>query len=70
MTSFNYISQLKASNLNLSLYSYGTIKHLLSLVDGTLAPLSNIELISRLQHALNVFEIVCLGSNLTHTIGV
>ena len=65
ITNFPYISQLKASNLNLSLFAYGSIKHLLSLSDGTLPPVNKEEFNSRLQHVLNVLEITCLGSNLS-----
>ena len=65
LASFNYLSQLKPSNLNLSLFAYGSIKHLLALSDGTLAPASKEEFISRLQHILNTLEIVCLGSSLS-----
>ena len=65
LSSFPYISNLKSSNLNLSLFSYGSIKHLLSLSNGTLAPVSKTEFNNRIQHILNVLEIVCLGSGLT-----
>ena len=56
---------MKASNLNLSLYSYGTLQHLLFLINGTLPPVSKEEYISRLQHAINVLEITCLESGLS-----
>ena len=65
LANFPYISQLKSANLNLSLYAYGSIKHLLALSDGTLPPVSKEEYNSRLRHCLNVLEITCLGSNLT-----
>ena len=62
---FNYVGQIKPTNLNLALYGFGSIKHFLALADGTLPPVDTAEYISRLQHCLNVFEISCLGSNLT-----
>ena len=51
-------------NLNLALFSYGSLKHILALTDGTLPAISQVELVSRLKHLCNVFEIVCLGSTL------
>ena len=56
LSPFPYISNLKSSNLNLALYSYGSIKHLLYLSNGTLAPVNKAEYNSRLQHILNVIE--------------
>ena len=61
---FSYIPQLNQSNFNLSLFAYGSIKHLLCLSNGTLPAVSKAEFNSRLQHILNVLEIVCLESNL------
>ena len=57
--------QTVVQNLNLCLYGYGSIKHLLLLADGTLPAVSKAEFISRLQQILNVFEITALGSNLS-----
>ena len=65
LSPFPYISQLKPTNLNLSLFAYGSIKHLLALSDGTLPPANKTEFISRLQHLMNTLEIVCLGSSLS-----
>ena len=65
LSNFPYISQLKPNNMNLSLFFYGTIKHLLLLSNGTLPAISNLEFNARLQHILNVLEIVCLESDLT-----
>ena len=62
---FSYTAQIKQTNINLALFAYGSIKHFLALTDGTLPSISPAELISRLQHCLNVLEIVCLGSNLS-----
>ena len=62
---FNYSSQIKANNMNLALFSYGSIKHLLALMDGTLQQVSNSEFVNRLQHILNVLEISCLGSSMS-----
>ena len=50
--------------MNLSLFAYGSIRHLLALSDGTLPPVSKTEFVSRLQHLLNVLDITCLGSTL------
>ena len=50
--------------MNLALFSYGSIEHLLSLSNGTLPPVSKEEYNSRLQHILNVLEIACLGSGI------
>ena len=41
------------------------MKHLLALCDGTLPQVTHVEFIARLQHLLNVFEITCLGSNIS-----
>ena len=51
--------------MNLALFSYGSVKHLLALLDGTLPAVSRLEYVSRLQHILNVLEITCLGSSLS-----
>ena len=51
--------------MNLALFSYGSIKHLLSLSNGTLPPVNKEEFNARLQHILNVLEITCLGSSLS-----
>ena len=61
---FNYINQVKQQNLNLALFSFGSLKHLLALSDGTLPPVSKSEFISRLYHLINVFEISCLASGI------
>ena len=47
LTRFPYVSQLKSSNMNLALFSYGSIEHLLSLSNGTLPPVSKDEYNSR-----------------------
>ena len=63
---FNYVNQIKSNqNVNLALFSFGTLKHLLALCDGTLPPVTHVEFIARLQHLLNVFEITCLGSSIS-----
>ena len=49
--------------MNLSLYSYGSIRHLLLLSNGTLPPISKDEYNARLQHLLNVLELVCLSGS-------
>ena len=43
-------------------FVFGCLKQLLGLTDGTLPPVSLREFNSRLQHLINVFEIVCLSS--------
>ena len=60
---FPYINQVKQNNLNLALFAFGSFKHLLSLIDGTLLQVSQTELCSRLQHLCNVMDIVCLASS-------
>ena len=62
---FSYTSQIKQNNLNLALFGFGSIKHLLALADGTLPPCEHSEYLARLQHLMNVFEMVCLGSKLS-----
>ena len=62
---FSYTGQIKQSNMNLALYAYGSVKHFLALKDGTLPNVEPSEFISRLQHTLNVLEMVCLGSSLS-----
>ena len=62
---FPYTSQIKQSNLSMALFSYGSFRHLLYLIDGTLPPVKPSELIARVQHLVNVFEIVSLSSSLT-----
>ena len=62
---FPYSSQIKQANLNLSLFSYGSLRHILYLIDGTLPPVKPEELCARLQHLINVFEIVSLSSSIT-----
>ena len=61
---FPYCSQIKPANMNLALYGYGSIKHLLALADGTLPSCDHVEYVARLQHIMNVFEMVCLGSKI------
>ena len=64
LSNFSYINQLKPSNMNISFYSYGSIRHLLLLSNGTLPPISKEEYNARLQHLLNVLELVCLSGSL------
>ena len=64
LSSFPYAKETTESNLNIPSFAYGSLKHLLALFDGTLPPPSNLEFKNRLQHLINVFEIVCLKSNL------
>ena len=64
MGTFPYSTQIKHQNLNLSLFSYGSLRHILYLIDGTLPEVSKIELCARIQHLVNVLEIVALSSSL------
>ena len=50
--------------MNLSLFAYGSVRHLLLLSNGTLPAVSTEEFNSCLQHLLHVLEITCLESNL------
>ena len=61
---FSYSQQIKPNNLNLGLFCYGSLRHLLALNDGTLPKVSPQEYNSRLQHLINVLEIALLGSGL------
>ena len=65
LSSFSYTNQIKSSNLNLALFSLGSFKHLLALLDSTLPAVSQSEFINRIQHILNVLEISCLGSSIS-----
>ena len=49
--------------INLSLFIFGSLKHLLLLSDGTLPSVSKAEYNSPLQNLINMMEIVCLGSS-------
>ena len=49
---FPYSPQIKQSNMNLALFSYGSLKHLLALSDGTLPLASKEEFNARLQHVI------------------
>ena len=49
----------------MALYSYGSLKHILALNDGTLPYISKDEFNAWLQHLINCMEIVCLGSSLS-----
>ena len=60
---FTYSSQIKQSNMNLALFTFGSLKHLLAISDGTLPSTGKDELNARLQHLCNVLEIICLTSN-------
>ena len=64
LSNFPYAKDITEGNSNLAIFSYGSVKHLLALVDGTLPAITSKELISRLQHLSNVLEISCLRSNL------
>ena len=65
ISNFSYSKGVTEKNINLALFSYGSIKHLLLLANGTLPAVSRAEFISRLQHTLNVLDIACLGSQIS-----
>ena len=62
---FSYKNQLKIDNVNAVTFAYGAVKHLEAIKSGLLGHVSDTEFLSRLRHLRNVFEIVCLSSNLT-----
>ena len=64
LSNFSHSEEITPENVNLALYTFGSVKHLLALVDGTLSPISHIELKNRLIHLANTLEIVCLSSSL------
>ena len=64
LSKFPCVSNLNDSNINLSLFAYGSVRHLLLLSDGTLPAVSREEFNARLQHLLHVLEITCLESSL------
>ena len=55
--------EIDSKNVNLSLFIFGSLKHLLFLSDGTLPSVSKSEFNNRLQNLINMMEIVCLGSS-------
>ena len=55
---------MKSDNINLPLFIFGSLKHLLFLSNGTLPSVSETELSNRLQHLINIVEIICLGSTI------
>ena len=61
---FSYKSQLKLDNCNAVTFAFGSFKHLEAVKLG-LINMSDEEFLSRLRHLKNVFEVVCLSSNLT-----
>ena len=50
--------------MNLALFAFGSLKHLLFLNDGTLPSVLKAEYNNRIQHILNTLEIDLLGSSL------
>ena len=61
---FSYRSQLKQDNCNAIAFAYGSFKHLEAVKTG-LIKMSDEEFLARLRHLKNVYEVVCLSSNLT-----
>ena len=62
---FPFSSEIEESDMNLALFSLGSLKHLLALLDGTLPSVNSLELMNRVQHLVNIYEIVCLGSEIS-----
>ena len=65
LSNFPNLDSLNSENINLALFAFGSCKHLLALCDGTLPLNSANELINRIQHLANVFELVCLSSSVS-----
>ena len=61
---FTYKSQLNSNNCNAVVFAYGSLKHLEAIMSGLIPNVPESELIARVKHLKNVFEIVCLSSNL------
>ena len=61
---FPYKSSLKQDNCNAITFAYGSFKHLVAAKSGLIS-MSDAELLARLKHLQNVFEVACLSSNLT-----
>ena len=62
---FPYRAQLKQDNVNAVSFAFGAFKQLEACKSGLIKNVSDIEFLARLRHLKNVFEIVCLSSNLT-----
>ena len=61
---FPYKSQLTQNNCNAVVFAYGSLKHLEAIVSGLIPGVSEDELLARIRHLKNVFEVVSLSSNL------
>jgi hypothetical protein len=61
---FPYKSQLNQNNCNAVVFAYGSFKHLEAIKSGLIPNVSDDEFLTRLRHLKNVFEVVCLSSNL------
>ena len=61
---FPYKSQLTQNNCNAVVFAYGSLKHLEAIVSGQIPSVSETELLARIRHLKNVFEVVSLSSNL------
>ena len=62
MGTFQNTSQIKHK---FKAFSYGSLRHLLYIIDGTLPSVSQSELCSRIKHLINTFDIVSLSSSIT-----
>ena len=61
---FPYKSQLNQNNCNAVVFAFGSFKHLEAIMSGLIPGVSDTELLARIRHLKNVFEICCLSSNL------
>ena len=61
---FPYKSSLTQNNCNAVVFAYGSFKHLEALMSGLIPNTSQVEILARLRHLKNVFEVACLSSNL------
>ena len=61
---FPYKSSLTQNNCNAVVFAYGSFKHLEAIMSGLIPDVSQTEILARLRHLKNVFEVACLSSNL------
>ena len=62
---FPYKSSLNQNNINAVAFAYGSFKHLEAIMTGLIPGVSETELIARVRHLKNVYEVCCLSSNLS-----
>ena len=61
---FPYKSSLTQNNCNAVVFAYGSFKHLEALLSGLISNTSHDEILARVRHLKNVYEVACLSSNL------